>query len=191
MQKGKPMGSRARLVTAEEFARIPDDGYRYELVDGRVVRMSPAGYRRGVVATRLAVVLTQFVDAGGLGLVTVPAGFMLATNPDTVREPDVAFVHTARLPEAGLPDGFWPGAPDLAVEIRSPGDRPAEIRDKVRDYLACGVRLVWVVDPRRQTVVAYSPDAPPVLHGPADFLDGADVLPGFSCPVRSLFQSGR
>src|SRR5262245_54869210 len=136
------MPARARLVTAEEFARIPADDQHYELVEGRVVRMSPPGSRHGALATRIAALLHQHVDAHGLGVVLTPAGFWLAADPDTVREPDIAFVGAERMPSAGIPDSFWPGPPDLAIEIRSPGDRVAEIEAKVRDYLARGVLLV-------------------------------------------------
>ena len=191
MQQGNSVRSSAALVTAEEFARIPDDGCRHELVEGRVVSMSLPGGRHGVVGTRLAALILQFVDAHDLGLVVTNGGFKMAADPDTVRGPDLAFVSAARVPEAGVPDGFWPGAPDLAVEVRSPNDSPSEIREKVRDYLARGVRLVWIVDPRRETVVAYRPDAPPALRSAADSLDGGDLLPGFSCVVRSIFDSGR
>ncbi len=93
-----------RLVTAEEFARIPNDDYHYELVEGRVVRVSPPGSRHAVLATQIAAVLHGYVTAHRLGAVMTPAGFELARNPDTVREPDVAFVHNGRIPETGVPD---------------------------------------------------------------------------------------
>ena len=190
MQKDRLMGSCAPLITADEFARTRDDHHRCELAAGRIVRMSLPGSRHGVVATRIAVLLSRFADAHDLGEVMTLGGFKLAANPDTVRGPDVAFVAAGRIPDAGVPDGFWPGSPDLAVEVRSPGDRPSDIRAKVRDYLELGVRLVWVVDPRRQNVVAYRPDAPPAVLRADDTLDAADVLTGFTCPVRSLFESG-
>ena len=177
-----------RLVTAEEFARIPNDDYHYELVEGRVVRMSPPGSRHGVLATRIASLLHQHVAAHQLGAVMTCAGAKLAANPDTVREPDIAFVRQDRIPATGVPDGFWPGAPDLAVEITSPGDRPSEIRTKVDDYVARGVRLVWVVDPKKKTVTAHTPQSPPVTLGADDLLDAGDVIPGFSCTVSRIFD---
>ena len=176
-----------RLVTAEEFARIPNDDYHYELVEGRVVRVIPPGSRHAVLATRIAVLLSQHTEAHSLGAVMTPAGFELARNPDTVREPDVAFVHSRRIPETGVPDGFWPGPPDLAVEIRSPGDRPSEISAKISDYLARGVRLVWVVDPKAKTVTTHVPQSPAVTLGMDDVLDAGDIVPGFACPVRRIF----
>jgi hypothetical protein len=97
--------------------------------------------------------------------VMTTAGVKLAVNPDTVREPDIAFVRQDRIPENGVPDGYWPGAPDLAVEIRSPGDQRSEIAAKVADYLARGVRLVWVVDPKKKTVTSHTPLSSPVTLG--------------------------
>ena len=117
-------GRAARLlVTAEEFARIPDDDYHYELVEGCVVRMSPPGSRHGALATRIGALLHQHVDSQRLGAVLTSAGFKIAGDPDTVREPDIAFIRGERIPSTGIPDGFWPGPPDLAIEIRSPGSR--------------------------------------------------------------------
>ena len=182
------MPAYARLVTAEEFARIPDDDHRYELVEGRVIRMSPPGAVHAVLATRIASILQQHVDAHRVGVVMSSGGFKLAANPDTVREPDVAFVRGDRIPPDGIPEGFWQGAADLAVEIRSPGDRRSEILEKVEDYLGRGVRLVWVVDPRKKNVTAYRRLAAPVTLGIDELLDAADVVPGFSCEVRRIFD---
>ena len=177
-----------RLVTAEEFARIPNDDYHYELVEGRVVRVSPPGSRHAVLIARMTALLSQYTDANDLGAVMAVGGFKIAANPDTVREPDIAFVRRDRIPETGVPDGYWPGPPDLAVEVRSPGDRPSEIRAKVADYLARGVRLVWVVDPKAQTVTAHSQESMVRRYGAADDLIGGDVLPGFRCRVRRIFD---
>jgi Uma2 family endonuclease len=182
------MPAHPRLVTAGEFAKIPDDDHRYELVEGRVIRMSPPGSKHAVTTTRVAILLGQFVDSHRLGVVMSTGGFWLATNPDTVREPDIAFVRRDRVPPTGVPDGFWPGEPDLAVEIRSPGDRASEICAKVDNYLTRGVRLVWVVDPKKKTVTAYKQDCPPETLGVDDVLDAREVVPGFSCPVRRVFE---
>jgi Uma2 family endonuclease len=176
-----------RLVTAEEFARIPNDDYHYELVEGRVVRMSPPGSRHAVLATTMASLLHQHVATHRLGAVMTSGGVKLAANPDTVREPDIAVVRQDRIPATGVPDGFWPGAPDLAVEIRSPGDRQSELHAKVGDYLARGVRLVWVVDPKKKTVTTQAPQSSAVTLGVDEILDGGDVLPGFLCPVNRIF----
>jgi Uma2 family endonuclease len=188
MRKQHIMPARERLVTAEEFAQIPDDDHKYELVRGRVIRMSPPGARHAVVATRIAVLLTSHADAQRLGAVFTPSGFHLESDPDTVREPDVAFIHRDRIGPAGVPDGFWPGPPDLAVEINSPGDRPSEIKAKVAEYLSLGVRLVWVVDPKKRTVTVHRPSAAAVTLGAGDTLDAGDVIPGFTCAVSRVFD---
>jgi Uma2 family endonuclease len=181
------MASRERLVTVEEFAKIPDDDHRYELVEGRVIRMSPPGSRHAVLATRLASLLHQHVEEHGLGVVMSSGGFHLASGPDTVREPDIAFVRGERIPASGVPDGFWPGPADLAVEIRSPGDRRGEIAKKVDEYLGRGVRLVWVVDSKARTVTVHQPDTPPAVLERGATLDGGTVVPGFSCPLEKIF----
>lgn len=188
MQRHSFMSASTQLVTAEEFAQIPRDGYKYELVEGRIVRMSPAGIRHGMLVGRILLLLSPPVEAGGFGVVLTPSGFKLASNPDTVREPDVSFIRRERIPPSGLPDAYWSGPPDLAIEVRSPGDRPSLIREKIEDYLTRGVTLIWLVDPKEQTVTAYRRLSPPVVHGTDDTLSGEDLVPGFTCPVRKIFE---
>jgi Uma2 family endonuclease len=182
------MPYQARLTTADEFARIPDDDHRYELVDGRVVRMSPPGSVHGAITTKIALLLGRHADVHKLGAVIVGSGFRLATDPDTVRGPDLGFVRRDRIPATGLPEGFWPGPPDLAVEIRSPGDRGSEVLAKVDDYLTRGVVLVWVVDPRRRVVTVYRRLSSPVTLVGGETLDADATLPGFRCPIDAFFD---
>jgi Uma2 family endonuclease len=145
------------LATADELSVMPDDGFRYELVKGEVRRMPPAGSEHGAVAINIAVVIAQFVKAHGLGVVFgAGAVFKIASDPDAVRAPDLAFVRRERIPEAGVPRGFWPGAPDLAVEVISPGDTYTEVEEKVNDWLNAGTRMVLVLNPRTRTVTVYS-----------------------------------
>jgi len=177
-----------RLLTAEQFARLPDSARHLELVDGRVVQMTPPGGRHGAIATRVAALLHQCVATTNSGAVLTPAGFKLASNPDTVREPDVAFVRAERIPSAGIPEGYWPGPPDLAVEIRSPGDSMAEIQAKAADYLAKGVTLVWLLNPRDRTVIVYRTGSAEVTLNVSDVLDASDVVPGFTCAVADVFE---
>lgn len=176
----------ASVTTAEQLARLPDDECRYELVEGRLRRMSPVGGVHGMLVLRLGAAIAAWVAERDLGVVMTETGFVLERNPDTVRAPDLAFVHASRIPPTGVPAGYWPGAPDLVAEILSPGDRRTEMRAKVRDYLRSGVRLVWVIDPvARACTVSRSLSAIPgrVQHT----LDGEDVLPGFSCSLPQLF----
>ncbi len=117
----------------------------------------------------------------------VESGFLLASQPDTVRGPDISFAAAERVPSEGLPEGFFPGAPDLAVEIVSPGDTDVEVQDKVMDYLTHGTRRVWVVRPRQQTVTVHRPDGTARLLQGKDVLDGEDVVPGFTFLLQELF----
>ena len=180
--------STTTLTTAEQFMRMPRDGYRYELVSGELRTMSPPGLTHGVLMLRLGGLLEAYVREHKLGLAAGgDAAFILARDPDTVRGPDVAFIRQERLAANPPTDGFWPGAPDLAVEILSPGDRIREVNEKVEAWLEAGVRMVWVVDPDRRTVTVHRPAAGiETLTEDAD-LDGRDVLPGFRCRVADLF----
>jgi Uma2 family endonuclease len=176
------------LTTADELFMMPDDGFRYELVRGEVRRMPPAGSEHGAVAVNIAVVIAQFVKANGLGVVFgAETGFKIASDPDTVRAPDLAFVRRERIPEAGIPRGFWPGAPDLAVEVVSPGDTYTEVEEKVHDWLNAGTRMVLVLNPRTYTVAVYTSHTDVVRLTELDTLDGGEVLPGFTCRVAELF----
>ena len=119
----------------------------------------------------------------------VESGFVLGRNPDTVRGPDVFYVRPARIPAGGIPEAFWEFAPDLAVEVVSPTETAEEIREKVRDYLAAGTPLVWVIYPRAQEIVVHTSDGIARTLGVADTLGAPDVLPGFSCVVSELFAA--
>jgi Uma2 family endonuclease len=150
--------------------------------------MAPAGAEHGGVANKLAYFLTAHVIANNLGQVfAAETGFRLSRSPDTVRAADAAFVRADRIPPGGPPAGYFEGAPDLAVEVVSPGDTVQEVEDKVDDYLAAGARMVWVVNPRRRTVTGHRPGVNPVVLREGDFLDGHDVVPGFRCAVREVF----
>lgn len=175
-------------LTAEEYAHIParTDGMKDELVRGSVVCEPQPSFGHGVAAARIAHLLSSFVEQRGLGTVVGEAGFVLERGPDTVRGPDVSFVSAERVaPHRG--ETFFEGAPDLAVEVVSPSNTRKSVADKTRDYLAAGARLVWNVDPRRETVTVHAPGAEATVLAADDRLDGGDVLPGFSVPARSLF----
>lgn len=176
------------LITAEQFFEMPDDNLRHDLVDGAVWSMSLAGGKHGAVAMRLGYLLFAHVNAHALGTVAAAeTGFVLARNPDTVLGPDVAFVRASRVPQEGVPRGYWPLAPHLAVEIYSPGDRPGEMARKVAAYLRAGTQLVWVLYPARRMVVAHEPDGMSRTLTDDEVLDGGQVVPGFTCPVRTLW----
>ncbi|SRR5258707_608878 len=178
---------RTRLMTAEEFFELDVPDSRAELLRGEVVRMSFPGGEHGVIAVRIAARLLSFVEANQLGFVTNESGFILARHPDTVRGPDVAFVSFERLGGQAPPKRFWPFAPDLAVEVISPSQRPKGVREKVRDWFAAGARRVWLFYPATRTVYVLRSPTDAQILGPADTLSGEDLLPGFSCPVAAFF----
>lgn len=177
-----------RPLTIEEFAQLPGDGYRDELVRGWVVREPPPGAEHGGVASELSARLRNFVRAHHLGRVISDSGFILIETPPTVRAPDVAFIAMERIPPAGLPVRYFPGAPDLAVEVVSISNSPAAIRAKVTDYLAAGTWLVWVVEPRARTVTNYRPEHKVRILREEDELDGDQLLPGFRVRVGAIFE---
>jgi Uma2 family endonuclease len=174
-------------LTIEEFERLPDDGWRLELVRGHVVREPPAGFEHGGIAGWIAGELHAFLREHRLGRVrTAETGFVLFDEPPTVRAPDVAFVRQERLTFDRK--RFAPLAPDLAVEIVSPSNTSSDIQQKVLDYLEAGTRLVWVVDPGPRIVTVYRSRDEIRLLTAADELDGEDVLPGFRLSVSELFE---
>jgi len=186
------MAQETRAITAEELFRMPDDGYKYELVAGRLRKMTPAGSIHGVVGMRLAVAISVHVDQHQLGVVfAADTGFKLASSPDTVRAPDVSFVSRGRIPTGGIPKAYWPGAPDLAVEVLSPTDVRSEVDEKIDEYLRSGVRLVWFVNPFERRVTVHRPGKRPPVLEEHNSVDGGDVLPGFNYPLARLFAFDR
>jgi Uma2 family endonuclease len=176
------------LMTAEELLALPDDDKRHELVRGELVAMAPPGFGHGRDTVALAVRLDAAAQAAGTGIVVGEAGFRLTHDPDTVRAPDVAFVSANRLPAPEAAHRYFEGAPDLAVEIVSPGDTWSDVFEKVQEYLAAGSRLVWVVERRTRTVSVYRDDGSSQVLRADDTLSGEDVLPGFSLALRDLYS---
>ncbi len=155
---------------------------------GRLIRMSPVGYPHARTVAQFMFLLQRHLHGRNLGVVLTKLGFTLASNPDTVRAPDIAFIRQDRIP---LPDprGFWAGAPDLAVEVLSPNDRPSDVHDKVAEYLRRGVSLVLVIDVDSKAVTAYRRLTPPItLRAADDLLDLGDVVPTFRCTLGEIFE---
>ena len=174
-------------MTAEELLAMPDDGYRYELVRGELIKMPPAGHMSSFREMRVGSRLAVYVDENRLGRVYGPSGgFTLAIGPDTVLAPDASFVRQERVDAVGDGDGFFPGAPDLVVEVISPSDRLTAVGRKVEEWLNAGVLVVVVVNPRNRTVQAHTPDGVTELTE-TDTLDGGDVVPGWRMPVADIF----
>jgi Uma2 family endonuclease len=176
-----------RLITAEEFFQMPEpaDGSQQELVRGVIITMPPPGGQHGVCCAKLSRRIGNFVEEHGFGTITCnDTGFITERDPDSVRGPDVAYWSKERLPK--VPAGYIEIPPDLLVEVVSPGDHFSRIQTKLRQYLARGVRLVWVVDPEDRSVSVYHSSRQLTILTETDTLTGEDVLPGFSCPVASL-----
>jgi Uma2 family endonuclease len=183
----KSSGKGEPLLTIEEYAKLPEDPlWRYELVRGRLVREPRPVDRHGWVVMKLGHYLLEFVERTGAGFVLTESGFVLSSEPPTIRGPDVSFIARARVP--GFPSDWFLGlAPDLAVEVTSRWTRAGKIRAKALEYLDAGSQLAWVVDPNKRTVAVYrSASDVDVLHED-DVLDGGNVLPGFQLPLKKLF----
>ena len=175
-----------KFVSAEELFQMPDLG-RCELVRGELIRMTPAGFKHGLIVINLSSLLDNFVKSHNLGKITgAETGFHIQRAPDTVRAPDVAFIRMDRLPEEP-PQGYFDGPPDLAVEVLSPNDRASQVQKKIRDWLDAGCRAVWVVDPETKSVTVYKSDRNIVVFKAADTLADAQLLPGFSAAVSEIF----
>jgi Uma2 family endonuclease len=173
-------------LTAGDLWNIKNDSEDYELIEGVLSPMVPPGAEHAIVQIRLGSLVLQYTDVHQSGEVLGEGGFILATDPDSVLAPDLAYVEASRLPDDLT--GFLALAPDLAVEIVSPGNSPGEIERKVAIYLLAGTPLVWVVYPRQRQIVVHTPgDAPRVL-GESDELSGGDVLPGLVIPVARIFR---
>lgn len=182
------MPNGAHLVTADELLRYPEDDFRYELVCGHVVRMSPVGYEHGRVVMLLGSRLERHVRTRDLGVVLTEVGFTLQRAPDTVRAPDIAFLGSQRL-GGTAPQGFVTGPPDMAVEVLSSDDAREDVNRKVSEYLTAGTALVLVIDPDARRVSLHHRLAPPITcSSPDDTLSLADVVPGFQCTVREVFE---
>ncbi|MGI8729562.1 MAG: Uma2 family endonuclease [Solirubrobacteraceae bacterium] len=178
-----------RAMTAQELLQYSHEPYRTELIAGRLVEMEPAGALHGSAAARICRLLVEHVVTRGLGEVFgAETGYVLETDPDTVRAPDASFVSRARVEAAGgIPESFWPGPPDVAFEVTSPRDRRGEVQSKTRSWLEAGASAVVVVDPRRRVATIHRPGGgePQRLTGGGP-VDLNDSLPGFAPTVDDL-----
>lgn len=184
-------GGGDRLLTIEEYGRLPDDDlYRDELVRGRVVREPRPGGEHARLTARIAWILQRHVSAHEGGTVLAEGGFVISDSERTVRGADVAFVASERLSPEDVPVGFVSMAPDVAIEIVSPSNSAADIQEKVFEYLDAGTRLVWVVYPTRREVAVYRSREDIRVLTESGALGGEDVLPGLEVPVEELFGTG-
>ena len=181
--------AKAKLLTADDLLRLYSKGTRGELVRGVLCKTVSAGLEHGEIAINFGAALLSFVRPRRLGrIIGSDAGIWLERDPDTVREPDVAFISAERLPLDLRVRGYSEVAPDLVVEIASPSDSPREVYDKARMWLSHRVTLAWVVNPDTRTIDVHQTNGPVVTLTEDDTLDGGTVLPGFTLPVREVFE---
>ncbi len=178
-----------KLLTADDLLRLDSQGVRGELIQGVLCKTMPTGLAHGEVVMNLGGELRRFSKPRRLGrIVGSDSGMLLERNPDTVREPDIAFISAQKLPLDVRLSGYFEGAPDLAVEVVSPSDSPPDVYHKARMWISFGVPLVWVVNPEAGAIEIHRPGQPLQTLVEDDTLDGDTVLPGFTCAVRDLFD---
>ena len=181
--------TKTTLLTADDLLRLYSEGVRGELIRGVLNKTMPVGQEHGEVVINLGTELRNFVKPRRLGrLAASDSGVWLERDPDTVREPDIAFTSTERMPLDVRITGYAEIPPDLVVEATSPNDRRRDVNAKASMWLRHGVRLVWVVHPETRTVDVHRDGQAAVTLSEDDALDGLDVLPGFSCPLRAVFD---
>jgi Uma2 family endonuclease len=191
------MSTTTRLITADELLVMPrrdEHGHqcRFELVRGELRAMSLAKPLHGVICARLSFKLIGFVEERDLGeTFGAETGFLLERDPDSVLGPDVAFVSHERLAAVETFEKYFPFAPDLAIEVLSPGNTVREINEKITMYFAAGSRAVWVFNPKKRTASVYTSPSDVHVLNENDALEGGDVLPGFKLELSKLFAVGK
>lgn len=178
-----------KLLTVEEYAKLPELGYPNELVRGRIVRMNPPQSRHGQVCSRADRIIGNFADKHDRGhVLSNDSGVITERSPDTLRGADVAFYSFDRVPKGPLGEGYIEVAPDVVLEVLSKFDRWPKVLAKVAEYLGAGVRVVCVLDPKKATAQLHRPD------GDIEILDASQTLrlpelgDTFAEPVDRFFE---
>lgn len=183
------MATTTELLTAEEYARLPDNGVPTELERGRIVTMNVPNFPHGWLCARIAKLLAIYVDDRELGYVLGnDSGMITERDPDTVRGPGVSFFSYARIPKGAAPSGYPEVAPEVVFEVRSPNDRWSKILRRVSEFLAAGVLVVYVVDPKKKTVTAFDADQPGRTLADNDELTFPEPLTDLRISLRQLFS---
>ncbi|MBN1287174.1 MAG: Uma2 family endonuclease [Anaerolineae bacterium] len=177
-----------QLYTTDDLWERSQAGERFELIEGEMIEMAPTGDTHGVLSSFAGYMILRHVIERDLGgdVTGAETGFILSDDPQTVCAPDAAYISQDRLPP--MTGRFYPIAPDLAVEVVSPGEYAPQIRKKVDLYLQAGTRLVWVIYPDARLIDVYRPGAPTLTLKGEDKLDGGDVLPGFAVTAAAVFS---
>jgi Uma2 family endonuclease len=179
---------RKKEWTESELEALPEDGYIHEVVNGELVMSPKNNYQHGDICAQLLIALGTYASTHRLGAVwDSSTGFWMRNR--NCRAPDISFISKGRL--RGFKRSstqFFPGAPDLAVEVLAPSNTPAEIDNRLKDFFASGTQLAWIIHPKEQFVeVCHSPIQRKIF-GPAAVLDGEQLLPGFQFPIGELFK---
>ncbi len=182
--------ARTKLLTADGLLRLYSKGVRGELIQGVLHETMSTGVNHGTIVAKLVILLGAFIMPRRLGrLMASDVGIWLERDPDTVREPDIAYISVERMPlESDIP-GYSEVVPDLVVEVASSSDNLREIREKALMWLSYGVLLVWVAHPSACTVDVYHADGTILTLTGSDTLDGGNVLLGFTCKVSDIFAA--
>lgn len=176
------------MKSAAQLAMMPDDGNRYELIEGELTLMSPAGGRHGRIAVRFNKLLAIHVDDNALGATfAAETGFLISTNPDTVRAPDGAFVEQTQMDRLADDTGFLPFAPDLAAEVVSPNDSFAFVEKKAFAWLEAGCKIVVILEPESQTVHTYRSRSQISVYCEDEIVNVDDVVKGWAFSVNDIF----
>ena len=184
------MTTKTRLMTAEELLQLPDNHMCHELIEGELRTTPFNGHEHGALAAEFGMHLGNYIRREKLGRsFTTGTGFVISTNPDTVLAPDIAFVSTKRLNLISRREGYFPGVPDLAVEVISPNDRYSEVEGKVKLWLQHGTRMVIVLDPRTETLKVYRSPSDVQILTRENTLKGGDVVPGWTLSLAELFAT--
>ena len=181
------MSAATTLLTAEQFLEMYD-GRRCELVRGEVVEMSPVQRKHSWIVLLLGSWMVPYARRQKLGIVGTELGFILYRDPDVVRAPDIYYVSLARWGDLDS-NGFFVGAPDLAVEVLSPDDRASKVQEKIREYFGAGCSMVWIVDPENRTIAVYSSANEAHVVSGRQSVTAEALLPGFSFVVEELFRT--
>ena len=183
------MSTSTTLMTAEELLELPRGQHRYELINGELKTMSPSGHNHGRIGARLTAILWRFITDHEMGDVYgAETGFILTSNPDTVLAPDIAFISEQRAREFRGAKGYWPGPPDLAVEVLSPEDTSPKTIKKVGQWLGYGAKQVWIVDAKHQTVTIHRSLREARTFASGETVEADDLLPGFRIAVADIFK---
>lgn len=176
----------AAPLTLEEFSRLPDDGNKHELSEGRLIVMPPVKSLHTLVALAILEALQAYLREQPIGRAIPEAGYVLSRNPLTVRQPDISVLSTDRIHATG-DDDYFEGSPEVAIEVVSPSDTAQELAIKVEQYLRFGAKQVWIVFPKPRQIHVHEPGAHRMVLEESEVLTGGDVLPGFSVKVADLF----